>query len=129
MEYVPRMSEDNNLILDRTLEYEECLNYAKQNKLNVIYRETTSTLSVEVIMKFQNAGYVSEIYEVPIVAPDGTMLGPKVYCKFLWRRNNNENDDKTELLKLAGIMAIAARSVVESDVKSLSNKKAYWKTH
>lgn len=84
MKYIPKVLEDNTIVLDKILGWEECLDYAIANQGNVLYTETTSVSSVEVIMAFQKKGYMHELYEVPVHAPDGMELNPKIYCKFIY---------------------------------------------
>ena len=84
MGLVIKFEENNNdtLILDNSF-YKEFLEYADSHNLNVLYTNTTSTISVEAMMEFQKRGYSHELYEIKQFAPDGIELSPKVYCRFI----------------------------------------------
>ena len=83
MNYIPKFENGNNetLLLDTPF-YIECLKYADEHKLNVLYTETESTSAVEAILEFKKRGYSYELYEVPTFAPGGLRLGNKIYCRF-----------------------------------------------
>lgn len=83
MRYIPTI-ENDLLILDKTILWKNCLDYAIAHKLNVLYTDTTSTSSVEVIMAFKKAGYQHELYEMPVSAPGGIELDPKIFCRFTY---------------------------------------------
>lgn len=84
MKYTPKYSEENRdtLLLDSTMKWKDCIEYAIQNKMNVLYTDTTSVSSVAVILAFQKAGYAHALFEVPAFASDGTELESKIYCRF-----------------------------------------------
>lgn len=84
MKYFPLFADENpdTLLLDKTMQWKDCVEYAMKHNMNVLYTDTTSTSSVEVIMGFQKSGFVYELYEVPQIAPGGIELNPKVYCRF-----------------------------------------------
>lgn len=81
--YYPKFENSNNdtLILDHSF-YSECLKYADEHKMNVLYTDTTCTGSIRTIMAFEKCGYSHKFYEVPQCAPGGLMLGNKIYCRF-----------------------------------------------
>ena len=83
MSYIPKFENGSNdtLLLDTPF-YSECLKYADVHNLNVLYTETASTSSIEVIVEFKKCGYSHELYEVPAFAPDGLELNPRIYCRF-----------------------------------------------
>lgn len=84
MKYFPLFTDGDTdmLLLDKTMQWIDCMDYAMKHNMNVLYTDTTSTSSVEVIMGFQKNGFVYELYEVPQFAPGGIELNPKVYCRF-----------------------------------------------
>jgi len=83
MTYYPKFEEGNNntLLLDHSF-YGDCLEYAVNHNLNVLYTDTTCTESVKIIYEFMKQGYDHELYVVPQRAPDGLRLENKIYCIF-----------------------------------------------
>lgn len=84
MKYIPKISEENRdtLLLDSTMMWDGCLDYANKHNMNVLYIDTTSVSSVAVILAFIKAGYQHILFEVPVFASDGTELESKIYCRF-----------------------------------------------
>lgn len=82
--YIPKFSKDENdlLILSDIFGAEDCIKYAKEHNMKVLMECTTSTSSVEIMMKFQKNGFNHKLFEEDVYAPDGIKLTPKVLCLF-----------------------------------------------
>lgn len=73
---------DNNkdtLLLDNLFAVDEYLEYADKHNMNVLFTETTSTSSMECVYKFVRRGYKPMFKEAKQIAPDGSVLNPKVH--------------------------------------------------
>ena len=75
------------LLLDNIFAVDEYLEYATKHRMDVLFTETTSTSSVDDIYKFIKNGYTPLFREAKQVAPDGTVLSPKIHV-LLWRMKN-----------------------------------------
>ena len=75
------------LLLDNIFAVDEYLEYATKHRMDVLFTETTSTSSVDDIYKFIKNGYTPLFREEKQVAPDGTVLSPKIHV-LLWRMKN-----------------------------------------
>lgn len=82
--YIPKIDKEktDTIILDTVLQSSACLRYATDHNFNVRFTDTTSPSSVEVIMKFINAGYSHRFYEIPEKDPDGNLMYQRVECLF-----------------------------------------------
>ena len=70
------------LVLDNMFMANDCVKYASQHNLNVLFTETTSTSSVEVMMSFKKEGYCIDMFEKKVYAPGGIGLKPDIYVLF-----------------------------------------------
>lgn len=93
MKYPIKFTDNNadTLLLDNLFAVDEYLEYADKHNMNVLLTETTSTSSVEYIYKFLCRDYNSMFKEVKQVAPDGTVLSPKIHV-LLWRKHDEVMD-------------------------------------
>ena len=69
----------NTLLLDNIFAVDEYLEYAKKHNTDVLFTETTFTSAIESIYKFYKEGYKVSFEEVKQVAPDGSILNPKIH--------------------------------------------------
>ena len=72
----------STIVLDDIFEAELCVAYAKEHHMAVLFTETKSCSSVEVLMMFQKAGFQINLQEVERFAPDGVELDPAIHCLF-----------------------------------------------
>lgn len=80
--YRPIMDQDDPelIILNNVFDAELCLEYAKKHYMDVLFTETRSDCSAEIIMSFQKKGFLPELREIPVYAPGGLELSPKIVC-------------------------------------------------
>lgn len=128
-EYIPKFNKNDRelLILDNMFVADDCAEYASRHNLNVLFTETTSASSVEVMMKFQKKGYSIEMYEKDVYAPDGLKLNPKIYVLFT-KKENTEKTEATNLVKdqVNDNIAILIDELVSQKVSNLGSNCPYW---
>lgn len=81
--YIPKFHDEKKevILLDDIFETMPCIDYAIRHNMSVVFINTTSTSSVEVMMAFQKEGFAHELYEEKIM--QGTLeLEPCILCKF-----------------------------------------------
>ena len=81
MKYPIKFTDNNadTLLLDNLFAVNEYAEYATKHNMDVLFTETTSTCSIECVYEFIVHGYKPMFQEVKQVAPDGTVLNPKIH--------------------------------------------------
>lgn len=87
MGYVPKfnISDNTTVLLTDLFHYKDCLDYAKRHNLHVLFTETTSTNSVEIISYFSDHGFSHEFIKEKVYSPEGLYLHDKILCRFFIR--------------------------------------------
>jgi hypothetical protein len=82
--YKPKFEKKDSgqIILDNLFDAKDCLEYADRHNMNVMFTETSSSSTIEILMLFQKRGFRHTLFEKSQKAPDGTLLSPKILCLF-----------------------------------------------
>ncbi len=86
MNYIPKFDKDDKemLVLDTVFALDSCLSYATKHNLNVLFTDTTSSSSMEVLYAFQEKGFTFNLYKERQFSPDGIEITPRLMCKFIY---------------------------------------------
>lgn len=82
MSYKPTTVYKNTIILTKTDEWKDCLEYAIKKGYDVIYDDVKNTDAVRVMFNFQKQGFKIDLSEIEVHKTDGT-IEKIINCRFI----------------------------------------------
>lgn len=82
MKYIPVKLGKNIIVLDKTDEWKECLDYAIKHNCDVVYDDIKNTDAVKVMYNFQEQGFKIDLSEIEVYKTDGT-IEKIINCRFI----------------------------------------------
>lgn len=91
-EYKPQFfkNDSTTILLSNLFTYKQCILYAKEHNLDVLFTETTACNSVEIIVSFIDHGFSHEFIKEKVFSADGLYLGNRIYCKFCCKQKKHK---------------------------------------